>query len=104
MSTSDDFFKTYERLFGTKPPRRFRAAYGVLAEAIYWGIARQDKDERPPGKRQKRSDGGWPIHEWQLLPAKAEVDTALAQIARALQRWERRRGEAQSRPSSERDR
>lgn len=90
MSTSDDFFRTYERVFGEKAPKDFRRAYTILEEAIYWGIARADKDERPPSKRSKRSDGGWPLHEWRLIPTKTEVDARLAEIAKKLQRYEKR--------------
>lgn len=84
---SNDVFRTYRRLFGTKPPEDFVRAYAVLCEAIYFGTAKSE--DAGPIKRGKKSPGEyWPLHEWRLLPAKSEVDKALAQIARALQRWD----------------
>lgn len=87
MSTSD-VFKIYRRLFKSEPPEDFIRAYAILSEAIYFGTTKVEDTGSPIKRGRKHVGEHWPLHEWRLLPAKSEVDKALAQIAKALSRFE----------------
>lgn len=67
----------------------FRWVYGVLVDALYFGI-----DSRDPGERGDRPKGwreDYFFKDWRLLRVKAKVDRRLAAIASSLCRWARSR-------------
>lgn len=97
-----EFERVYRRLFGAPPPRDFRRAYDLVREALYWGIARQEPDYAVR-RRAKRPGEHWPLHRWELLWPKATADAILAEITRALHRWEVR-SKAGGRPPPGHDR
>lgn len=83
--------QVYRRLFGAPPPRAFRQAYSFVREALYWGVAKKDNEEHVIRRRKPRRPGEhWPLHRWELLEPKATADLVIAEITRALQRWEAR--------------